>query len=142
MQPYLYMKNAENYNDRKNLVLLKYWKNKPRKWIKVYDSLCKRYVDNKHYESRIIDELKYIELMDVSNSELIRDELGRPEYKYPDLPKELYTTDKGIEALRNKAYPSEMEHEKSEKRFVMFQIVGILIAAIGGIITIITAILD
>lgn len=135
-------KNLDVYNDRINLVLLKYWNDKPCKWKRTMERLNNRYLDNKVYESRIIDELKYIELLDVSNSEMINDEYGRPKYKYPNLPKELYTTEKGIKALKDNAYPSEMESEILNKRFITFQIIGILIAAIGGIITIIQVVID
>lgn len=130
------------FNDRRNLVLLKYWRDRTRRWMGIYTRLSNRYVDNKNYENEIINELRYIELLDTTNSEMIRTELGDYVYKYPELPKETYTTDKGIKALKDKAYPSEMEQEQSERRFVLFQIIGILIAAIGGIITIFTAIFN
>ena len=132
----------DNINDRRNLVLLKYWKDKPRKWMRKHKSLSYRYVDNKKFESNIIDELKYIELLGITNSEIVRDEYGRPKYRHPDLPKELYTTSKGIDALKNKSYPSEMRKEMSERRFILFQVIGILIAAIGGVITIFTTLFD
>lgn len=47
-----------------------------------------------------------------------------------------------IKALKDNAYPSEMESEISNKRFITFQIIGILIAAIGGIFTIIQVVID
>lgn len=128
--------SIDNINDRTILVLLKYKKEKTRKERKLYEKLSKTYVDNFNFEFPIISNLEELGYMSVTNNEIRRDEYGRPVLLHPDLPQERYTTELFNWATAFVKFPSETRKKTFDKRFRYWQLIGIIIAAIGGLITI------
>jgi hypothetical protein len=126
-----------NPNDRYNLVLLQYKERKGLRERNKIQKLCKQYPDNSVYESKIIDLLSSRGLIEYINSEAEQNESGNWVYTN-DLPKYYQTTKAGETALKNGLFPSETRNEAKNKAFRYIQIIGILIAALGGLITIIT----
>lgn len=129
-------KSIDNINDRTILVLLKYKKEKTRKEQKLFEKLSKAYVNNFNFEFPIISKLKELGYMSVTNNEIRRDEYGRPAYLHPDLPHEHYTTELFNWTTIFIKFPSETRKEAADKRFRYWQLIGIVIAATGGLITI------
>lgn len=125
-----------NVNDRTILVLLKYKKEKTRKERKLYEKLSKTYVDNFNFEFSIISKLEELGYISVTNNEIRRDEYGRAVLLHPDLPHEHYTTKLFNWATIFVKFPSETRKETLNKRFRYWQLIGIIISAIGGLITI------
>jgi len=128
--------SIDNVNDRTILVLLKYKKEKTRKERKLFEKLSKTYVDNFNFEFSIISKLEELGYMSVTNNEIRRDEYGRPILLHPDLPHEHYTTELFNWATIFVKFPSETRKKTFDKRFRYWQLIGIIIAAIGGLITI------
>lgn len=128
---------AGKLNDRLNLVLLKY--KKYRSWLENFRLKKKEklYPDNQTFEEGLIEYLAERNLMYLVNGEIMQDSYGSFVY-VNDLPKYWETTNSGEIALKNKLFPSESAKETFDVRFRLFQIIGICIAALGGLITLIT----
>lgn len=131
-------KEIDNINDRTNLVLLNHIKNKGRRFKKLEKKLSDKYPDNILYERVIVDRMKSIDLMKVANTEMGVDELGRPYYLHPAELRYDCATRKGIEALKNGLFPSELRKKTVNKRIRRLQAIGIGISAIGGLVTILS----
>lgn len=131
------MENIDNVNDRTNLVLLKLKRDKTRKDHSLLKKLTFLYPDNETFETKIIKNLRSRGLISTTNTEG-RYLNGVWTYNNPDLPKEDYTTKKGIKSLDAHLFPSEFRKELFDKRFKKWQIIGISIAAIGGLLTILS----
>ena len=129
---------AERLNDRLNLVLLKH----KGKISCIEDIRLRRlerlYPDNHIFEDGLIEILAERHLIYKVNGEIEIDENGNPYKINSDLPEYWQTTRNGEIALKNKLFPSESAKETLDVRFRRFQIIGIFIAAIGGLITLIT----
>lgn len=134
--------DIKDFNDRSRLVLL-LLKEKAsyidRREIRV---LKKNYPDNEYYKDTIINDLSKRGLVNHMNAESYEDENGNPQYKYPDLPKFYQTSEKGLMALKSTLFPSETRDHARNRRFRAIQIIGISIAAVGGLITLITFLYD
>lgn len=133
------MNNAikvDRLNDRLNIILLKYKKKRSFFENLRLKRLIRSYPDNNTFEVGLIDYLSDRQLLDYVNSEAIQDSDGNYVYEN-DLPKYYETTKSGENALQNKLFSSESAKDKNEKWFRIFQIIGICIAAFGGIITLI-----
>lgn len=131
-------KEIDNINDRTNLVLLNHIKNKGRRFKKLEKKLSDKYPDNILYERVIVDRMRSIDLMKVANTEMRVNKLGQP---YPLHSAELRydcVTEKGIEALKNRLFPSELREKTINKRLRRLQAIGIGISAIGGLVTILS----
>lgn len=129
------LKDIDCINDRINMSLLRNKMNRNNKEENMLKILIFKYPDHSLYENSIKSYLREIGMIDTTNSELCKDEFGRPFYKYKDLPKEDYTTDKGVKALESGIFPSELRQKSINKRLRYIQFAGIIIAAIGGLIT-------
>jgi hypothetical protein len=128
----------DNINDRYNLILLLHKENKS-----IFDKchirkLSNKYPDNKSYEDILITELSNSGLMEFKNSEAKQDPNGNWVDLYPDLPKYRQTTQQGEIALKGGLFPSESAQKKVDKCLRCIQIYGIPIAALGGLITILS----
>jgi hypothetical protein len=99
--------------------------------------LQRRYTDNATYRDTIVDELFKRGLVEYVNSEAVQDDHGFWCY-VNDLPKHPKTSEAGETALKNHLFPSEIAKESIDNRYRYLQIVGIAVAAIGGLITIAT----
>jgi hypothetical protein len=95
------------------------------------------YPDNQTFEEGLIEYLSERNLMYFVNGETMQDSYGNFVY-VNDLPKYWEITDSGEIALKNKLFPSESAKEAFDVRFRLFQIIGICIAALGGLITLFT----
>lgn len=122
-------------NDRNNLVLLELKECKTRGDKRRISFLLKKYPDNGAYRDKIIDELDKRKLVEYINGEAKQDENG--DFRYVnDLPKYYQTSSAGKLALKNKLFPSESFHKTEKNRIRYLQVIGITIAALGGLITI------
>lgn len=129
------LKDIDCINDRINLSLLENKIDRSKKDDDTLKILISKYPDYSLYDYVIRSYLREIGMIDTTNSELCKDEFGRSFYKYKDLPKNDYTTEKGTEALKSKLFPSELRQKSINKRLRYIQFSGIIIAAIGGLIT-------
>jgi hypothetical protein len=127
----------DNINDRYNLVLLELKEYKSLIAKRKIQRLEKKYPDNATYRGTIIKELSKRGLVEYANSEATQNENGSLVYEN-DLPKFYRTNGNGKLALSNRLFPSESRQKTMEKLFRSIQIIGISIAAIGGLITIIS----
>lgn len=125
-------------NDRYRLVLLLYKKNRSFIDRHTVKRLKRKYPDNEGCQGKIIDELFKRGLIAYMNAEGYQDDDGNFRYKYPDLPKYYQTNDRGEEALTSALFPSEIREKQRQKRFRNIQVIGISIAAVGGLITLLT----
>jgi len=129
-------KNVDKRNDRLNLVLLKYKAGRSPGENRQYDKLNRIYPDNQTFEEGLIELLKERKLLYLVNGEMEQNEKGYVEYINKDDSYRYWeTTEKGELAIKSRLFPSESAKEIRETRFRLFQIVGILIAALGGLIT-------
>jgi len=128
----------DNSNDRYALVLLLYKGNKSVLDKYRIGKLEKKYPDNKSYQDAIIKELISRGLIEYKNSEIKQVENGTWEYIHPDLPKFNQTTQQGETALKSGLFPSESAQKSIDKRYRNIQLIGIAIAALGGLITILS----
>ena len=131
------IKDIDNLNDRRNLMLLHFKFNKTQKEKNRLIRLQNLYPDNDMFWNVIYGDLFKCGMIGTTNIDGYDDECGNYVYKYPELPKENYTTEIGGKALKNNLFPSELRQKSLDKRFRYLQAVGIAIAAIGGLITII-----
>ena len=129
---------AGRLNDRLNLVLLKY--KAKRRWIEdIQLRRCERlYPDNQTFEDGLIEILDERRLIYKVNAETELDENNDPYKIRGDLPEYWQTTPNGEMALKNRLFPSESAKESFDARFRLFQVIGICIAALGGLITLFT----
>ena len=132
------LEKMENLNDRCNIVLLKLKQKQTQRDKKRLHALIDAYPDNEVFERSITRMLIERGMICTTNSEAFQNDDGNFMYKHPDLPKLLYTTEIGIKALKSNLFPSEFRQKTVDKRFRNLQAIGIAIAAIGGLITIVT----
>lgn len=130
------LEKADNLNDRYNLILLKLKRDRNKEENKELQKLIIAYPDYAIFERRIIYKLQKRGFIDTTNSEGHEDENGDWIIDHPNLPKQEYTNEAGIQALNSRLFPSELREKTLNKRFRYLQIIGIGIAAIGGLITI------
>ena len=131
-------RNAGGFKDRLNLVLLKYKESKSFMDGAKLKKLERLYPDNTIYEVGVIEELRNRKFIFRVNAEGGIDENGNA-YKIENgLPEYWQTTFNGEKALNSKLFPSESAKETFDLRFRLFQVVGICIAAFGGLITLVT----
>lgn len=128
----------DNTNDRHILVLLLYKENKSIIDNYRIRKLENKYPDNKSYEDTLIKELSSRRLIEYKNSEAAQDQNGNWVYLYPDLTKYYQTTQQGEIALNGGLFPSDSAQKTFDKRFQYIQIYGISIAALVGLITILS----
>lgn len=131
--------NIENANDRARLILLTY---KPLPNDRDKEDLIrlnKYYPDNKQYERSIIDHLGKHGYLTIENASTdgYTDEFGHVLQTWIDLPHAHITTNTGVKLIGMLKRESEMKNTCKNKLFFMFQMIGISIAAIGGLINII-----
>jgi len=136
-------KNVDKRNDRLNLVLLNHIINRSPVENREYKRLEKLYPDNKTFEDGSIELLSKRKLIYLINGEIEQNERGYFEYINKDDSSRYWeTTEEGKLALKNRLFPSESAKEIRETRFRLFQIIGILIAALGGLITLFSFLYD
>ena len=128
----------ENINDRRNIVLLKLKQSKSAKEKRLLERLTKAYPDNEVFEAKITQNLRERGFIGTTNIDGYRDALGIWRYNNPNAPKENYTTESGVLALKNRLFQSEFTQKTLNERFTKWQLVGILVAAVVGFITIVT----
>ena len=109
-------KEIDNINDRTNLVLLTHIKNKGRRFKKLEKKLSDKYPDNILYERVIVDRMKSIGLIKIANTEMGVDEFRQPYYLHSAELRYDCVTEKGIEALKNRLFPSELREKTINKR--------------------------
>lgn len=131
-------KEIDNMNDRTNLVLFNRIKSKGRRFKKLEKKLSDKYPDNILYERVIVDRMKAIDLMKVTNTEMDVDGFGQPYYLHSAELRYDCVTEKGIETLKNGLFPSELRKKTVNKRLRRLQAIGIGISAIGGLIIILS----
>ncbi|WP_270769078.1 hypothetical protein [Segatella buccae] len=133
---------ANNINDRTRLVLLKYKQDRSNSDNKQIAALEAFYTDNGIYESAIVDRLKEIGCMDIENSSTdgYEDEFGHTKIEWGKLPHGNITTPQGIAMLPLLKRNSEKAKRWKSRTFTIFQLIGITIAAIGGLLKIIETI--
>lgn len=130
------LKEAGGLNDRLNLVLLKY---KARKNLcdKVKLKRLQRfYPDCGVFEEGAREFLEERGLIKLVNGGLTQNSKGNFEHGN-GLPEYWQTTEAGEAALKSSLFPSEKAEQTGKFRFRLFQVIGICIAAIGGLITIV-----
>ena len=132
----------DNINDRARLVLLKYKQNKTAADNKSIASLEHFYTNSSMYESVIIDHLKANGCMTIENTSTdgYEDKFGHVKTEWAELPHGNITTPQGIAMLPLLKRNSEKAKRWQSRAFTIFQLIGITIAAIGGLLKIIEAI--
>ncbi|MBA7489041.1 MAG: hypothetical protein HG422_08475 [Prevotella sp.] len=129
-------------NDRTRLILLKYKHDRTATDDRQLALLETFYADNGIYESAIVDRLKGIGCMDIENSSTdgYEDEFGHIKIEWGKLPHGNITTPQGIAMLPLLKRNSEKAKRWKSRTFTIFQLIGITIAAIGGLLKIIETI--
>lgn len=132
----------DSINDRMRLVLLKYKCNKTHADNKCITALQCYYADNDMYESVIVDHLKANGCMTIENASTdgYEDEFGHVKTEWTELPHGNITTPQGIAMLSLLKRNSEKAKRWQSRAFTIFQLIGITIAAIGGLLKIVETI--
>lgn len=129
--------NIDNPNDRYNIVLLKYLRNKSKNYSKRYNKLLELYPDNEYFEYDIISKLIKLGLIDKEiTKERERSSSGQL------LPAEFspVTNQLGEKALNNR-FPSEYMERKRNIHLYRINKGGFWVAVVGGISGIISIII-
>lgn len=132
----------DSINDRMRLVLLKYKCNKTHADNKCITALQHYYADNDMYESVIVDHLKANGCMTIENASTdgYEDKFGHVKTEWTELPHGNITTPQGIAMLSLLKRNSEKAKRWQSRAFTIFQLIGITIAAIGGLLKIVETI--
>ena len=125
-----------NVNDRRILVLLKHKEVRTKAESRRLNQLTDLYPDNEKCEEAIITELRPRGFIKMMNLKVELNEEGYYIETITGLPKYLQTTEEGENALKNQLFPSEFKDKQRDKLFRLLQIIGLSIAAGGGLITI------
>lgn len=125
-------------NDRTRLILLKYKHDRTTADDRQLASLETFYADNAICENAIIDHLKEIGCMSIENSSTdgYKDEFGHTRPEWAKLPHGNITTAQGLALIPTLQRNSEKAKRWQHRAFTTFQLVGITVAAIGGLLKI------
>ena len=128
----------DSLNDRTRLVLLKYKQGKDAYDNRQMESLERFYTDNGLCENAIIDHLRDEGCVTIENAstEGYEDEFGHTKPEWAKLPHGFITTPQGILLMRTLKRHSEKAKRWQRRAFTIFQLIGITIAAIGGLLKI------
>ena len=125
--------NIDNKNDRCKLVLLDLKERKSWSERRMLSRLKNLYPDYMVTYDQISRYLLSKEMLVTTFTGGGRDKNGIPiEVDNPDSPPK--TSELGIKALRSNLFPSEKADNAREKRFRLFEIIGISVAAVPGLV--------
>lgn len=132
----------DNKNDRYRLILLLHKNNKSLCDKYHIRKLEKRYPDNKSYQGDILSDLTERGLIESVNTEGYQDKNGNWVNIHPKETHYQRTTKEGVTGLKSGLFPSESREKARNKGFRYAEIIGICIAAIGGLITLLSFLYD
>lgn len=131
------MKIPLPYNDTRRIQLLKRLENKDKKQVSELDKLTKAYPTYVTSEDTICMELSNYGFLVHHGKPGYTDENGFYQQVEEFDNNKYSTTLEGIEALKF-SFPSELQSQSKSELFKQIELYGILIAAAGGLITIIS----
>lgn len=119
-------------NDRYRIILLQRLQHRTPKERRELRNLSERYPDNERFTATLIDNLSRQGLLESVGAEAEQNEFGDFVRIQNDFEPYYITTELGRAALLG-SFESETAKERPNKRFRTIEIVGLVVAAVGGL---------